>query len=136
MGQYKFLSDEWLDAVLALQAEYRDRVPAPLVKMKLNQEITAAPFGEGGVVKLHVDTTSGKGILGRGHLEGADTTVSLEYGTAKALMVNQDQQAVMQAFMQGKIKVQGDMSKIMVPPPPKNDAQKELDQKIKDLTEV
>jgi len=136
MGQYKFLSDEWLDAVFALQAEYRDRVPAPLVKMKLNQEITAAPCGDGGVVKLHVDTTSGKAILGRGHLEGADTTVSLEYGTAKALMVNQDQQAVMQAFMQGKIKVQGDMSKIMVPPPPKNDAQKELDQKIKDLTEV
>jgi putative sterol carrier protein len=135
MSQFQFLSDQWLDAVFALQAEYRDRVPAPLVKMKLNQEITAAPFSEE-PVKLHVDTTSGKAILGRGHLEGADTTVSLDYATAKALMVNQDQQAVMQAFMQGKIKVQGDMSKIMVPPPPKNDAQKELDQKIKDLTEV
>lgn len=133
MSQFPFLSDQWLDAVFALQAEYRERVPAPLVKMKLNQEVTAAPFGDG-IVKLHVDTTSGTAILGRGHLEGADTTVSLEYGTAKALMVNQDQQAVMQAFMQGKIKVTGDMSKIMVPPPPKNDAQKELDQKIKDLT--
>lgn len=135
MSQHTFLSDPWLDAVFALQAEYRDRVPAPLVKMKLNQEISGAPFGDG-VIKLHVDTTSGKAVLGRGHLEGAETTVALDYGTAKALMVNQDQQAVMQAFMQGKIKVQGDMSKIMVPPPPKNDAQKELDQKIKDLTEV
>jgi hypothetical protein len=135
MGTFKFLSDEWLDAVLALQAQYRDQVPAPLVKMRLNQEINGAPFGDG-VVKLHLDTTSGKAILGKGHVEGADTTVSLDYATAKALMVNQDQQAVMQAFMQGKIKVQGDMSKIMVPPPPKNDAQKELDQKIKDLTEI
>lgn len=132
---YKFLSDEWLDSVFALQAEYRERVPAPLVKMRLNQEITNAPVGDG-VVKLHVDTTSGKAILGKGHLETPDTTVSLDYETAKALMVQQDQQAVMQAFMQGKIKVQGDMSKIMVPPPPKNDAQKELDQKIKDLTEM
>jgi len=135
MSQFAFLSDPWLDAVFALQAEYRDRVPAPLVKMKLNQEISAVPFGDG-VVKLHIDTTSGKAVLGRGHVEGADATLSLDYGTAKALMVNQDQQAAMQAFMQGKIKVQGDMSKIMVPPPPKNDAQKELDQKIKDLTEV
>jgi putative sterol carrier protein len=135
MSQFTFLSDQWLDAVFALHEEYRDRVPAPLVKMKLNQEVTAAPFGDG-VVKLHIDSTSGKAILGRGHLEGAETTISLDYGTAMALMVNQDQQAAIQAFMQGKIKVQGDMSKIMVPPPPKNDAQKELDQKIKDLTEV
>ena len=133
MSQFSFLSDPWLDAVFALQSEYRDRVPAPLIKMKLNQEITAAPFGDG-TVKLHIDTTTGQTILGRGHLEGVDATVTLEYSTAKALMVNQDQQAAMQAFMQGKIKVQGDMSKVMVPPPPKNDAQKELDQKIKDLT--
>jgi putative sterol carrier protein len=135
MSQFKFLSEPWLDAVFALQAQYRDQVPAPLVKMKLNQEVTGAPFGDGNV-KLHIDTTSGKAILGRGHLEGADTTLSLDYETARALMVNQDQQAAMQAFMQGKIKVTGDMSKIMVPPPPKNDAQKELDQKIKELTEI
>ncbi len=133
MSAFEFLSDGWLDAVVTLQAEYRDRLPAPLVKMKLNQEINGCPFGDGSV-KLHVDTTSGQGVLGRGHLDGADATVTLDYATAKALMVNQDQQAAMQAFMQGKIKVQGDMAKVMVPPPPKNDAQKELDQKIKDLT--
>ena len=109
----KFLSDEWLSSVFALQAEYRDKVPAPIVKMRLNQEVTGAPFGEGGVVKLHVDTTSRQTVLGKGHLETPDTTVSLDYDTAKALMVNQDQQAVMQAFMQGKIKVQGDMTKLM-----------------------
>ena len=133
MSTFEFLSDPWLDAVFALQAEYRDRVPAPMAKMKLNQEITAVPFGDG-TVKLNIDTTSGKTILNRGHVEGADATISLEYATAKALMVNQDQQAAMQAFMQGKIKVVGDMSKVMVPPPPKNDAQKELDQKIKEIT--
>ncbi|HYD47355.1 MAG TPA: SCP2 sterol-binding domain-containing protein [Terriglobales bacterium] len=133
---YPFLSDEWIDAFLTLQADYRDRMPAPQVKFKLNQEITGAPYGEGGVVKLHIDTTSGQAVFGRGHIEAPDTTVSLDYATAKALLVAQDQQQVMQAFMQGKIKVQGDMSKIMVPPPPKNDAQKEFDQKVKDLTEA
>lgn len=135
MPAFPFLSDQWIDSFLALQAEYRDQLPPPMVKMKLNQEITGTPFGAD-AVKLHVDTTSGKAVIGRGHVEGPDTTVSLDYATAKALMVAQDQQQVMQAFMQGKIKVQGDMSKIMVPPPPKNDAQKEFDQKIKDLTEA
>ena len=55
-------------------------------------------------------------------------------GVAGAQLVNQNRQAAMQPFMQGKIKVQGDMSKVMVPPPPKNDAQKELDETITDLT--
>ena len=41
----------------------------------------------------------------------------------------------MQAFMSGKIKVDGDMTKIMTPPPPKNEAQIELDRKIKEMTE-
>lgn len=130
---FSFLSDEWLEAVFILQAEYRELVPPPLVKMRLNQEITGAPFGDG-VVRIHIDTTSGRAVPGSGHIEGPDATLILDYETARALMVNQDQQAAMQAFMQGKIKVQGDMSKIMVPPPPKNDAQKEMEQKIKDLT--
>jgi putative sterol carrier protein len=84
---------------------------------------------------MHTDTTSGKAVLGRGHLENPDVTVTTDYATAKTLVVLNDQQAAMQAFMQGKIKVQGDMSKIMMPPPPKNDAQKELEEKIKEITE-
>lgn len=134
MSKHAFLSDGWIDQVLVLQAEYREKVPAPLVKMKLNQNVTGAPFGDG-TVQMHIDTTSGQAVMGKGHLEAPDTTVTVDYATAKQLIVEGNQQAAMQAFMQGKIKVQGDMSKIMTPPPPKNDAQKELDQKIKDLTE-
>jgi Zn-dependent metalloprotease len=134
MGKLQFLTDLWLDTVFGLQAEYRERVPAPLVKMRMNQIVTGVPFGEG-TVNMHTDTTSGKAILGRGHLEQPDVTVTTDYATAKTLVVLNDQQAAMQAFMQGKIKVQGDMSKIMMPPPPKNDAQKELEEKIKELTE-
>lgn len=134
MSKLQFLTDPWLDTVFSLQAEYRERVPAPLVKMRMNQIVTGVPFGDG-TVNMHTDTTSGKAILGRGHLENADLIVTTDYATAKTLVVLNDQQAAMQAFMQGKIKVQGDMSKIMMPPPPKNDAQKELEEKIKELTE-
>ena len=50
-------------------------------------------------------------------------------------MVDHVGRFVHQAFMSGRIKVDGDMSKMMTPQPPKNDAQKELDAKILDLTE-
>jgi Zn-dependent metalloprotease len=134
MSKLQFLTDPWLDTVFGLQTEYRERVPAPHVKMRMNQIVTGVPFGDG-TVNMHTDTTSGKAVLGRGHLENPDVTVTTDYATAKTLVVLNDQQAAMQAFMQGKIKVQGDMSKIMMPPPPKNDAQKELEEKIKEITE-
>jgi putative sterol carrier protein len=134
MGKLQFLTDTWLDTVFGLQAEYSERVPAPLVKMRMNQVVTGVPFGDG-TVNMHTDTTGGKAVLGKGHLENPDVTITTDYATAKTLVVQNDQQAAMQAFMQGKIKVTGDMSKIMMPPPHKNDAQKELEEKIKELTE-
>jgi len=48
-----------------------------------------------------------------GHLENPDLTVTLDYVTAKAILVDGNPQAGMQAFMAGKIKVQGDMTKLM-----------------------
>ena len=51
--------------------------------------------------------------LDTGHLEGEDLTVTVDYATAKAIFVDGNPQAGMQAFMAGKIKVQGDMTKMM-----------------------
>ena len=48
-----------------------------------------------------------------GELENPDLTVTVDYATAKAIFVEQNPQAGMQAFMAGKIKVQGDMTKLM-----------------------
>ncbi|MDG2307593.1 MAG: SCP2 sterol-binding domain-containing protein [Candidatus Binatia bacterium] len=134
MAKHAFLSDGWLDTLIALNEEYADKVPAPAVKMRLNQNVSGVPFGDG-AVQMHTDTTQGNPIVGRGHLENPEVTITTDYETARALVVMGDQAAAMQAFMSGKIKVDGDMTKIMVPPPPKNDAQIELDQKIKDMTE-
>ncbi len=134
MSKHAFLSDGWLDTLIALNEEYADRVPPPMVKMRLNQNVTGVPFGDGSV-QMHTDTTQGKAIVGRGHLDNPEVTITTDYETARALVVVGDQAAAMQAFMSGKIKVDGDMTKIMVPPAPKNDAQIELDQKVKDMTE-
>ena len=62
---------------------------------------------------MAVDTSSGVPDVRRGHVEGADVTVTTDYATAKSVLVDQDPQAVMQAFMSGKIAVEGDMVKLM-----------------------
>ena len=71
-----------------------------------------------------------------GHLESADLTVTVDYATAKAIFVEQNPQAGMQAFMAGKIKVQGDMTKLMaMQSGPADPAAAEVAEKIKEITE-
>jgi putative sterol carrier protein len=98
----------------------------------MNLVITDVPFGEGSV-DAHMDTTGGELELETGHLDGADVTATLDYETAKAMMVDANPQAAMQAFMAGKIKLQGDMTKAMAlqsgPPNP------ELTTRIQEITE-
>jgi putative sterol carrier protein len=89
------------------------------------------PFGDGSM-DAHMDTTSGELELDTGHLDGADVTATLDYETAKAMMVDSNPQAAMQAFMAGKIKLQGDMTKAMALQSGPVDA--ELTQKIQEIT--
>ena len=37
---FEFLSDEWIDAVLALQDEYRDRIPTPEIEVSDKGTVT------------------------------------------------------------------------------------------------
>ena len=48
-----------------------------------------------------------------GALDTPDLTITTDWETARKIFVDQDQAAGMQAFMAGKIKVQGDMMKMM-----------------------
>jgi putative sterol carrier protein len=128
---YKFLSDEWVEAARKI----REEVDAPTTSpqpVKMNLVITDVPFG-GGTVDAHMDTTNGTVELELGHLEAADVTATLDYDTAKAMMVDANPQAGMQAFMAGKIKLQGDMTKALAlqsgPPNPA------LTAKIQGITE-
>jgi putative sterol carrier protein len=134
--KYKFLSEEWVAAAKKIREEGGgggDSAPAHQVKM--NQVITDVPFGDG-TVNAHMDTTSGKLEMDLGHLDDAELTVTLDYDTAKAILVDGNPQAGMQAFMAGKIKVQGDMTKLMAMQQGSPDpAQLEAAAKIKEITE-
>jgi putative sterol carrier protein len=128
---YKFLSDEWVEAARQIREEAAKPATAPQ-PVKMNLTITEVPFGDGSV-DAHMDTTSGELRLDMGHVDAADVTATMDYATAKAMMVDANPQAAMQAFMAGKIKLQGDMTKAMAlqsgPPDP------ELTKKIQEITE-
>jgi putative sterol carrier protein len=131
---YEFLSNEWIEAVKGVRDKYADQAPPVSYKMKMNQVITGAPFGDG-TLELFMDTTSGEVHMEYGQLTDADLTISTDYTTAKTIFVEQDPQAGMAAFMSGKIKVTGDMMKLMqmqaVQP---DEFTKQVAQEIKDLT--
>ena len=135
MAKYPFLSDEWMDAAKAIREEYKGKGAPVAHVVKMNQIITEVPFGDG-TIDAHMDTSSGEMEMDTGHIEGADVTVTLDYGTAKAIFVEGNPQAGMQAFMSGKIKVQGDMTKLMAMQSGAADpVAEELAQKIADITE-
>jgi putative sterol carrier protein len=109
---YPFLSAEWFEEVHAIRERYADSASTIPYKIRMNQIITGAPFGDSDI-KLYVDTSAGTMLLAPGELDSPDVTVTTDYETARKILVEQDPQAGMQAFMAGKIKVQGDMAKLM-----------------------
>jgi putative sterol carrier protein len=109
---HQFLSEEWMAAAREIREKYKDEAPMITFSIKINQVVTDVPFGEG-TVKSFMDTSSGEMVMDLGEIADADATVTTDYATAKAIFVNQDQAAGMQAFMSGKIKVVGDMMKVM-----------------------
>jgi len=111
MATYQFLSDEWLAEARSIRAEF-DGQGAIEQSIRMNLVIGEVPFGEG-TVEAHVDTSSGELVLDTGHIDPVDLKVSLDYDVAKAILVEGNPQAGMQAFMAGKVKVEGDMAKLM-----------------------
>jgi len=112
MPKYMFLTEEWVAEAKAIRERHAGEAAPPAHTMKMNQVITDVPFGEG-TVQSHIDSTGGEMRMDLGHLDDPDLTVTLDYETAKAILVDGNPQAGMQAFMAGKIKVDGDMTKLM-----------------------
>lgn len=104
----KFLSGEWFDMVEKEIAAAGDlEVPAALHDLVLNITVTGTAEGE-------TKMTVAGGKFQRGHQAGAPTTMILPVDLAHRLFVDNDQSAGMQGFMSGQIKIEGDMSRLMV----------------------
>ena len=132
---YKFLTEEWVAEAKKIREEYKGKGTPPAHAVRMNQIITEVPFGDSDI-EAHMDTSAGEVDMDLGHLENPDLTVTLDYETAKAILVDGNPQAGMQAFMAGKIKVQGDMTKLMAMQNASPDpVQLEVAGKIKEITE-
>jgi len=135
---YPFLSDEWIAAARAIREKYADRVPDVEADLRVNLVLTDVPFDED-TLRAHLDTTTGGVVLEVGHLDEPDATVTTDYGTAQSLFVMQDLEPadVMAAFMNGQIKIQGDMMKLMAMQVlvPADDLSEQVAQEMKDITE-
>lgn len=133
--KYEFLSPEWMAAAKAIRDEADAPAGAPPHVVKMNLVITEAPFNDGAEIHAHMDTTQGELKMDEGHVDNGDLTVTVDWATAKAIFVDQNPQAGMQAFMAGKVKVVGDITKLMAmqnaTPDPGAAA---VAEKIKDIT--
>jgi hypothetical protein len=133
---HPFLSAEWMAAAKEIRSKYEDQVPTITLSVRINQVVTDVPFGEG-TVTSYFDTSSGDVDMELGELDSPDATITTDYTTAKAMFVDGDQAVAMQAFMAGKIKVQGDMMKIMAiqTAMPQDEISKQIADEIKAITE-
>jgi hypothetical protein len=132
---HPFLSDEWMTEARAIRARHAGETAKVTQVLKINQVVTGAPFGNG-TVESYLDTSSGDVVMELGRLEDADVTVTTDYETAKAIFVEQDAAAGMQAFKTGKIQVQGDMMKLMAMQTamPNDEASRQISEEIKAIT--
>mgnify|MGYP000259294908 FL=1 len=110
---HQFLSESWIEAARDIRHRYSGDVPAIDVVVRINVITTKVPFGEG-TISAYIDTSNGSLEMELGSLEESDLTVTTDYETARKLFVEQDPTASMQAFMAGRIKVEGDITRLMV----------------------
>lgn len=112
MSTYPFLSPEWVAAARQVRDEYAARLPPPPVPMRANVVITEAPF-ERSTITAYIDTSDGQLMLDVGELDDPELTIKVDYEVARALFVERDQSAAMEAFFSGRIVVDGDLTKVL-----------------------
>jgi putative sterol carrier protein len=105
----KFLSEEWAqEMTTALNASDDFKNAASGQQTKLQQVVTDAPSGE---TKYYFTLEGSQAQVGLGEISDADATITQNYETATA--INKQELNAQQAFMQGKLKISGNMMKLM-----------------------
>ncbi len=102
----KFLTEEWAAAITeALKASEAFTTSA---NMSLQFVVSDAPDGE---AKFYMDSTGETPMQAVGEMENPDVTITSSYETASKIFSGELNTQM--AFMTGKIKVAGNMAKLM-----------------------
>lgn len=105
-----FLSEDHFTAASeALNADPGFQNAIANVDLSIQFDVTGAPEGE---VSYYLTVSDGSTETKLGPLEGVDVTVASDYETSAA--ISKGELNVQMAFMTGKIKVGGNMAKIMM----------------------
>lgn len=105
-----FLSEDHFDAAReALNSDPAFLSSIANVDLAVQFDVTGAPEGE---VSYYLKVADGAATTALGPLDGLDVTVSSDYETSQA--ISKGELNVQMAFMTGKIKVGGNMAKIMM----------------------
>ncbi|MQB01397.1 MAG: hypothetical protein GEU78_14080 [Actinobacteria bacterium] len=106
----KFLSEEWATTMTdALNSSEDFQKAAAGQSAKLQQVVTDTP--DGGEAKYYFELDGGKAQVAVGELADAEATISQNYETAVA--ITKSELNAQNAFMQGKLKISGNMMKLM-----------------------
>lgn len=104
-----FLTQQWAQEVTqALNASADFRTAAAGKQVRLQQVVTDGPQGE---TKYYFTLEEGAAEVGIGELADADATVTQDYATASA--ISRGEIGPQQAFMQGQLKITGNMMKLL-----------------------
>lgn len=101
----QFLSQDWFNQVKELTAQAGDLDISPSIKALMINLITT---GAQGTTELSL----ADGQIVQGLHPNATTTLNLSEELLRKIFFERDMTAAMMGFMMGKIKIQGDMSKL------------------------
>jgi alkyl sulfatase BDS1-like metallo-beta-lactamase superfamily hydrolase len=125
----KWLSQEWMDEQTRLAADQPER---PGATARMQYVITGGPDGE---VRYYWVLEDGRLRENRlGTIDDAEVTLTQSYEDAKRVQQGElDEQA---AFMQGRVKVEGNMAKLMALLPITSSPEyRDLQAKIREITD-
>jgi len=123
-----FLTDEWFEQVEKMGQEAGElNLPPALADMIVNLKVSDSD--------QDIEANFADGLLHRGLSSDATTTLLLDRSILQSIITDFDTNEIMGAFMGGKIRVEGDMSKLMAVQTARPSAeQKALYSNIKSMT--
>ena len=125
----QFLSQTWFDTLKQLNDDAGElNLPPTLANLIINITIKQ----ENTPVELHLKA----GKLSIHHTDNAISTITIDKETVSKLILENDPDVAIEAFMTGKIRIDGDMAQVMALQSAKpSQEQKALYKKIKEMTE-